>query len=156
MAIFARIGRLFRGWFGLAVSNVEDRNPEALMEFGADGFPQPHDAVQPGPGRMAGVAEQRLKVQIRTKTQKAQDLERRILANHTAGNMEWPGAGQLQDLKAYLTTDTQELSDTEEAYQANLRQAQTAQKEFEEKISRLNRQLSQVKVKEAQAEASML
>ena len=39
-------------------------------------------------------------------------------------------------------------------YQANLRQAKVAQKEFEDKVRRLERQLSQVKVKEAQAEAS--
>src|SRR6185295_900595 len=50
--------------------------------------------------------------------------------------------------------DTQELSETEEAYQANLRQAKVAQKEFEDKIRRLEQQISQVKVKEAQAEAA--
>ena len=105
--------------------------------------------------RMAGIAE-RLKSQIKTKTAKAQDLERRILANHRAGNLELAGslARELQELKADLTTDTQELAETEEAYQANLRQAKVAQKEFEDKVRRLERQLSQVKVKEAQAEAA--
>jgi phage shock protein A len=63
-------------------------------------------------------------------------------------------ARELQELKADLTTNTQELSDTEEAYQANLAQAKLAQKEFEAKITRLDKQLSQVKVKEAQAEAA--
>jgi len=83
-------------------------------------------------------------------------LERRILANHSAGNLELAGslARELQDVKADLTTDTQELAQTEEGYQANLRQAKLAQKEFEDKIARLDRQLSQVKVKEAQAEAA--
>lgn len=105
--------------------------------------------------RMAGIAE-RLKAQIRSKTQRAQDLERRILANHRAGNNELAGslARELQELKADLTTDTMELAETEEAYQANLRQAKVAQKDFEEKIRRLERQLSMVKVKEAQAEAA--
>jgi hypothetical protein len=46
------------------------------------------------------------------------------------------------------------LKETEDAYQANLRQAKMAQKEFEEKIRRLDKQLSQVKIKEAQAEAA--
>ena len=32
MAIFARIGRLFRGIASLFVSGMEERNPEALME----------------------------------------------------------------------------------------------------------------------------
>jgi phage shock protein A len=104
---------------------------------------------------MAGIAE-RLKSQVKAKTVRAQDLERRILANHRAGNLELAGslARELQELKGDLTTDTQELSETEEAYQANLRQAKVAQKEFEDKIRKLDKQLSLVKIKEAQAEAA--
>ena len=45
-------------------------------------------------------------------------------------------------------------AETEEAYQANLKQAQVAQKEFEDKVRHLDQQLSQVKIKEAQAEAA--
>ena len=63
-------------------------------------------------------------------------------------------ARELQELKADLTIDTQELQETEEAYQANLRQAKVAQQEFQDKIGRLEKQLSQVKIKEAQAEAA--
>ena len=105
--------------------------------------------------KMAGVAE-RLKSQVKQKATRAQELERRILANHRAGNMELAGslARELQELKADLTADTQELKETEEAYQANLRQAKVAQKEFEDKVRRLEKQLSQVKIKEAQAEAA--
>ena len=105
--------------------------------------------------RMAGIAE-RLKSQIQGKTIRARDLERRIMANHQAGNLELAGslARELQELRADLGTDTQELSETEEAYQANLRQARVAQKEFEDKVHRLEKQLSQVKIKEAQAEAA--
>ncbi|HEY7683358.1 MAG TPA: hypothetical protein VH879_12010 [Gemmatimonadales bacterium] len=105
--------------------------------------------------RMAGVAE-RLKGQVKAKSAKAQDLERRILANHHAGNMELAGslARELQELKADLSTDASELTETEEAYQANLRQAKVVQKEFEDKVKRLDKQLDQVKIKEAQAEAA--
>jgi len=105
--------------------------------------------------RMAGVAE-RLKSQVKSKTVRAQDLERRILANHRAGNMELAGslARELQELKTDLTTDTQELAETEEAYQDNLRQAKVAQKEFEDKVRKLEKQLSHVQIKEAQAEAA--
>jgi len=155
MGFFSRIGRLFRGFFGLFISGIEQRNPEALMEAGKQEFrsrmAQYHEAL----ARMAGIAE-RLKTQIKAKTTRAQDLERRILTNHRAGNLELAGslARELQELKADLATDTQELADTEDAYQSNLRQAKVAQKEFEAKITRLERQLSQVKVKEAQAEAS--
>ena len=155
MAFFARIGRLFRGFFGLFVGGIESRNPEALMEAARQEFRNKMAQYNQALARMAGIAES-LKSQVRVKANRAQDLERRILANHRAGNMELAGslARELQELKADLQTDTNELKETEDAYQANLRQAKVAQQEFEDKVRRLERQLSQVKVKEAQAEAA--
>jgi phage shock protein A len=155
MAIFARIGRLFRGFFSLFITGIEQRNPEALMEAARQEFREKMTQYNLALARMAGVAE-RLKNQIKTKTVRAQDLERRILANHHAGNMELAGslARELQELKADLATDTNELSETEEAYQNNLRQAKIVQKDFEGKVRGLEKQLSQVKIKEAQAEAA--
>jgi phage shock protein A len=153
--MFARIGRLIRGFFGLFISGLEEANPEALMESARQEFRQKMTQYHLALAKMAGVAE-RLKSQVRTKSARAQDLERRVLANHAAGNMELAGtlARELQELKADLTVDTQELQETEEAYQANLRQAKVAQQEFQDKVRRLEKQLSQVKIKEAQAEAA--
>ncbi len=155
MGFFARVGRLFKGFLSLFVSRLESRSPEALMEAARQEFRQKMTAYNQALARMAGVAE-RLKSQIRSKTQRAQELERRILANHRANNLELAGslARELQELKADLANDTAELSETEEAYQANLRQAKLAQREFEDKIRNLEKQMSQVKVKEAQAEAA--
>lgn len=155
MAMFARIGRLFRGFLSLFVSGIEARNPEALMEAARQDFRDKMARYNVALAQMAGIAE-RLKNQIKGKSQRAQELERRILANHHAGNMELAGtlARELQELKADLGMDTQELKETEEAYQVNLRQARLAQKEFEDKVRKLETQLSQVKIKEAQAEAA--
>jgi phage shock protein A len=155
MAIFARLGRLVRGFLGLFIGGIEERNPEALMEAAQQEFRDRMAQYNQALARMAGIAE-RLKSQIKMKSTRAQDLERRILANHRAGNLELAGslARELQELKSDLTTDTQELAETEDAYQANLRQARVTQKEFEGKISRLQRQLSEVRIKEAQAEAA--
>src|SRR5499433_2148893 len=150
-----RIARLFRGFLGLFISGLEERNPEALMEAARQEFRNKMAQYNLALAQMAGVAE-RLKNQIKGMTGRAQELERRILANHQAGNMELAGtlARELQELKADLTVDTNELNETETAYQANLRQAKVTQKEFEDKINRLQKQLSQVKIKEAQAEAA--
>src|SRR5213593_4944158 len=155
MALVARLMRLFTGFIGLFISGLEERNPEALMEGARQEFRNKMAQYNMALAQMAGVAE-RLKNQIKGKTGRAQELERRVLANHQAGNMELAGslARELQELKADLTTDTQELQETEEAYQANLRQAKVAQKEFEDKVRRLEKQLSMVKIKEAQAEAA--
>jgi phage shock protein A len=155
MAIFARLGRLVRGFFGLFISGLEERNPEALMDAAKQDFRNKMALYNSALARMAGIAE-RLKSQIKTKSIKAEDLARRIMANHRAGNLDLAGslARELQELKADLEHDTSELADTEEAYQNNLRQAKVAQKEFEDKVRRLESQLSQVRVKEAQAEAA--
>src|SRR5881397_291933 len=155
MALVARLGRLFRGFLGLFISGLEERNPEALMEAARQEFRNKMAQYNMALAQMAGVAE-RLKNQIKGKMGRAQELERRVLANHQAGNMELAGslARELQELKADLGTDNQELQETEEAYQANLRQARVAQKEFEDKVRRLEKQLSMVKIKEAQAEAA--
>ena len=153
--MFSRIGRLFRGFLGLFISGIEESNPEALMEAARQEFRQKMTQYNLALAKMAGVAE-RLKSQVKSKADRAQELERRILANHRAGNMELAGtlARELQELKADLTVDSQELKETEEAYDANLRQAKLAQREFEDKVRRLEKQLSQVKIKEAQAEAA--
>jgi phage shock protein A len=153
--MFARIGRLFRGFLGLFISGIEEANPEALMEAARQEFRQKMTLYNLALAKMAGVAE-RLKVQVQGKAGRALELERRILANHRAGNMELAGtlARELQELKGDLTVDSQELKETEEAYDANMRQAKLAQREFQDKVRRLEKQLSQVKIKEAQAEAA--
>src|ERR1043165_3103025 len=123
-AAMGRLARLFRGFLGLFISGLEERNPEALMEAARQEFRDKMAQYNSALAQMAGVAE-RLKNQIKTKTARAQDLERRILANHHAGNLELAGAlaRELQELKADLSTDTNELQETESAYQGNLRQA---------------------------------
>ena len=153
--MFARLSRLFRGFLGLFISGLEEANPEALMEAARTEFREKMVQYNLALARMAGVAE-RLKAQVKGKAARAQELERRILANHTAGNMELAGtlARELQELKADLEVDSQELKETEEAYDVNLRQAKVAQREFEDKVRRVEKQLSQVKIKEAQAEAA--
>ena len=153
--MFARLSRLFRGFLGLFISGLEEANPEALMEAARAEFRAKMVQYNLALARMAGVAE-RLKAQVKGKVVRAQELERRILANHTAGNLELAGtlARELQELKVDLEVDSQELKETEEAYDVNLRQAKLAQREFEDKVRRAEKQLSQVKIKEAQAEAA--
>lgn len=155
MALMSRIARLFKGFLSLFISGLEEANPEALMEAARQEFRERMAQYNLALARMAGVAE-RLKGQIKSKTTRARDLERRILANHQAGNLELAGAlaRELQELKGDLANDSAELTDTEEAYQTNLRQAKVVQKEFEDKVKALEKQMSQIKIKEAQAEAA--
>lgn len=155
MGFFARVGQLFKGFLGLFISGLEESNPEALLEAAKGDFRNKMAQYNDALARLGGLAE-RLKVQIKGKSTRAQELERRIMANYKAGNAELAGslARELQELKADLDTDSGELKESEAAYQANVQNAKLAQKEFEEKVRRIEQQLSQVKVKEAQAEAA--
>jgi len=155
MALMSRVGRLIRGFLGLFISGIEQANPEALLEAAREEFREKMVRYNQALAQLAGIAE-RLKIQVRTKTQKARELETRIVANHSAGNLELAGAlaRELQELKLDLTHDVEELKETESAYEINVRNAKLAQKEFQEKMQRIDRQFSQVKMKEAQAEAT--
>lgn len=155
MGLFARVGQLFKGFLSLFVSGLEESNPEALLEAAKTDFRNKMAQYNDALARLAGIVE-RLKVQIKSKTNRAQELERRIMANYKAGNNELAGslARELQELKADSEHDAAELKDSEAAYQANVQNAKVAKKEFEEKVRGIERQLSQVKVKEAQAEAA--
>lgn len=155
MGILSRIGRLVSGFVSLLVGGAERSNPEALMEAARQEFRGKIAQYNMALARMAGLAE-RLKSQVKTKAARAQELERRILANNAAGNVEVAGslARELQELRTDLAADTAELADTEEAYNLNVRQAKLVQREFEDKIRGLEKRLSQVQIKEAQAEAA--
>jgi phage shock protein A len=96
--MFSRIGRLVRGFFSLFITGLEEANPEALMAAARDDFRSKMVQYNLALARMAGVAE-RLKGQVKSKAAKATDLERRVLANHSAGNLELAGslARELQE-----------------------------------------------------------
>src|SRR4030095_1036393 len=112
MAVMSRLGRLVRGFMSLFISGLEERNPEALMEAARDEFHTKMVQYSTALAEMTGIAE-RLKNQIKGKATRAQELERRILANHQAGNLELAGtlAREVQGLQADLTTDTNRIQD---------------------------------------------
>ena len=154
--MFARIGRLFRGFFGLFISGIEEANPEALMEAARQEFRTEDDAVQPrarqdGRRRRAaeGPGERQGGQGAGSRAAHPRQPPRR---QHGAGRHARARAAGAQGGPRPSTRS--ELKETEEAYQANLRQAKLAQREFEDKVRRLEKQLSQVKIKEAQAEAA--
>lgn len=155
MGMLSRIGQLFKGFLGLFIRGLEEQNPEALFEAAKQDFRDRMAQYNQALARLAGIIE-RLKIQINTKTAKAKVLEQRIMANYKAGNNEMAGsfARELQELKIDLEQDIQEMKDTEKAYETNLGSIKITQKEFEEKVRRLERQINEVKIKEAQAEAA--
>ena len=153
--MFGRIGRLFRGFLGLFISGIEEANPEALMEAARQEFRARMTQYNLALARMAGVAE-RLKSQVGGKTTRARSWSGGFWPTIAPATSSSPARSRAscRSSRRISTTDTAELKETEEAYDANMRQAKLAQREFEDKVRRLEKQLSQVKIKEAQAEAA--
>ena len=52
--MFARIGRLVRGFFGLFISGLEEKNPEALMEAARQEFREKMTHYNLALAKMAG------------------------------------------------------------------------------------------------------
>lgn len=152
--VYPRTRRLWKGFFSLFISGIEDRNPSALMEAARQEFRSKMAMQNNALAKVAGIGE-RLKMQVASKQNKVTALNTRIEANASAGNMETAGklAMELQEVEQDLEHDQVELKDTEDAYQANLRQAKLVQKEFEDKVRALEKKVSMTQIKEAQAEA---
>jgi phage shock protein A len=133
MGLFSRLSRLVKGFFGLFVSGLEERNPKALLEVAKQEFSERIASANNGLAKMAGVVS-RLQMQIKLGTRKATELQDRILANYHAGNAELAGslARELQDVKNDLTENASELKESEESYQNYLRQVKVFGKEYEE------------------------
>ena len=154
--MFARIGRLFRGFLGLFISGIEEANPEALMEAARSEFRQKMTQYNLALARMAGVAE-RLKGQVKVEggaRAGARAPHPREPPRRQHGARRHARARAAGAQRPISAPTRAELKETEEAYDANLRQAKLAQREFEDKVRRVEKQLSQVKIKEAQAEAA--
>ena len=55
--MFTRLLNVIRGWFGLAVSDLEKRNPEALLELEAENLRKQVGSYNQGLAAHAGLAE---------------------------------------------------------------------------------------------------
>ena len=73
MIILTRVGRLVRGFLGLFIRGIEEANPEALLESARQEFRDKMARYNQALAQLAGISE-RLKIQVRTKTQRARDL----------------------------------------------------------------------------------
>ena len=155
MNLFRRLRRLVSGLAGLLITSVEQQNPEALLDAAKQDFLAKVAQYNQALVQLASVAE-RIKNHLQSKTSRAAELERRILANHKAGNIELAGslARELQDIQKDIEQSAQELKDTEAAYENNIANAKLARKDFDGKVQRFERQISRVKMKEAEAEAA--
>ncbi len=88
--MFKRIGNLIRGFFGLFVSGMERRNPEALLEVETENLRKQIGQYNQGLTSHAALCE-RLMTQVRKQETEQRDLRAKTAANLRAGNREAAG-----------------------------------------------------------------
>ncbi len=151
--MFKRLANVIRGFFGLFISGVERRNPEALLEVEKENLREQIGNYNKGLAAHAGLAE-RLMTQVRKLEAEERDLRAKATANLRAGNREAAGnyALRLQTVQRELTENRTQLESAEATYKELIRARDVAIKAAQAKIEALKSSLNDLKIKKATAE----
>jgi len=148
-----RIANLFRGFLALFVSDIERKNPEALLEVEKENLRKQIANYNQGLAAHAGLAEN-LMAQVRKLESDDRDLRAKVTANLRAGNRDSAAqfALRLQTVQRELAENRIQLEQVEKTYKELLRARDVAVKAAQDKIEALKTSLTDLKIKRATAE----
>ncbi|MBQ2591819.1 MAG: hypothetical protein II567_00885 [Candidatus Riflebacteria bacterium] len=150
--MFKRLMNWIRGFFGLFIKGLEQDKPEYLIEAQKENL---RTQVQKYNENLANAAAfvERLKRITKADQLKEQELSTKIKANLSVGNNQVAGqlALQYKELKARMTENAQQLEMAENNYTKLERTRDTAIREAENKLMKLQNKLSEAQMYEAQA-----
>lgn len=151
--MFRRLGNLIRGFFGLFVSGLEKKNPEALLELEKENLRKQISEYNKGLAAHAALCE-RLMGQVKKGEKEIRELSAKAAAHLKAGNRKLAGeyALRLQQIKESHTTNVEELADAEKTYTELKNAQEVAVKAAREKIEALSRDIDQTRIAKATAE----
>ncbi len=148
-----RIAKLFRGFFGLFVSGLEKRNPEALIEVEKEHLRRQIAEFNKGLAAHAGFCE-RMMAQVKRLEEEEEALRATTAAQLRAGNREVAGrdAYRLKGIKAQLEESRKQLEDAERTYRELIQARDTSVRAAKDKIDQLRRDVDDMKMRRALAE----
>lgn len=151
--MFKRLANIIRGFFGLFISGVERRNPEALLEVEKENLRKQIANYNEGLAAHAGLCE-RLMTQIRKLEGEERELRAKTAANLRANNREAAGnyALRLQTVQRELTENRTQLEQAETTYKELIKARDVSVRAAQAKIETLRSSLSDLKIKKATAE----
>lgn len=151
--MFRRLSNLIRGFFGLFVSGMERKNPEALLEVETENLRRQIAQYNQGLTSHAALCE-RLMTQVRKQEVDQRDLRAKTTANLRAGNRDAAGqyAIRLQTLDKDLEENRKQLEQAETTYKDLVRARDVAVSTAKAKIEQLRSSISDMKMKKAMAE----
>lgn len=151
--MFKRIGNLIRGFFGLFVSGLEKKNPEALLEVEKENLRTQISEYNKGLAAHAALCE-RLISQVERESKEIRELTAKASAHLKAGNRKLAGeyALRLQKLKEDHAGNVDQLEDAEKTYEELKRARDVAVKAARDKIESLKRGIDETRIAKATAE----
>jgi phage shock protein A len=151
--MFSRIGNLFKGFFGLFLSGVERKNPEALLDVEQENLRKQMGKFNVGLASHAGMVE-RLIGQIRKLEDDETSLRSKTATAVKLGNRAAAGqyALRLQTVERELTENRAQMDQAEATYKELVRARDVAFSIAKQKIESLKSGISDLKMKRAMAE----
>jgi len=151
--MFKRLSNLFKGFIGLFVSDLEKKNPEALLEVEKENLRAQIAKYNKGLASHAGLCE-RLMSQVKKLEKQSHELRAKTSAHLKAGNKKLAGqyAVRLQTVKQELTENSEQLKEAETTYKELVSARDVSIKAARDKINELKRGLDEMKVNQAMAE----
>jgi phage shock protein A len=151
--MFRRLGNLIRGFFGLFISGLEKKNPEALLELEQENLRKQIAQYNQGLASHAGLCE-KLIGQVKRLERESEELRAKTTANLRAGNKELAGqlAMRYQAVKRELDENRSQLTDAENTYQELLQAREASVAAARRKIEEISRGLKEVQIRQATAE----
>jgi phage shock protein A len=151
--MFKRLSNLIKGFFGLFLSGMEKKNPEALLEVEKENLRVQIGKYNDGLASHAGLCEN-LMAQVKKLEAQEQEYRAKASANLKAGNRELAGeyALKLQQTQKDLADRRKELEVAEQTYKELVKARDVAIAEAKRKIETLKRGIDDLKVQKAMAE----
>lgn len=151
--MFKRLMNVIKGFFGLFVSGVEKKNPEALLELEKENLRKQIAQFNQSLASHAGLCEN-LMTQVKRLESEEAELRGKTSAHLRAGNKAKAGeyALRLKETQRTLEENQKQLEGAEATYKELKNARDTSVKAARDKIESLRRDLDDMKIKKAQAE----
>ena len=151
--MFKRLMNLIRGFFGFFIKGLEQNNPKLLIEAEKENLRNQVTKYNENLANAAAFVE-RLKRITANDQVKEKELSAKIKAFMSAGNNKAAGqlAMQYKELKSRMVENEQQLQIAESNYTKLERTRDTAIREAEQKLMKLQNKVSETEMYEAQAQ----
>jgi phage shock protein A len=151
--MWQRLGNLLKAFANLFVTDLEKRNPEALLQLEAENLRKQVASFNQGLATHAGLCE-RIMGQVRKQEAEQRDLKAKTTAHLRAGNRSAAGqyAVRLQSVERELTENRRQLAQAEETYKNLVKARDVAVASARAKIESLKGAITDMRMKQAMAE----